>query len=63
VQAFDKQLQKELKLFAKKGVLGKLSYPDEYEKTNDISHQLPTVKQLIEDASENKFHQQTCILK
>jgi hypothetical protein len=61
IQAIDEQLKVELSLFAKKGVLGRIKYRSEYEKIESFIPQLPKVKQLITQASENKFQQQACL--
>ncbi|GAB2688409.1 hypothetical protein Q4574_13525 [Aliiglaciecola sp. 3_MG-2023] len=61
IQSINEQLKPELKLFAKKGVLGRMSYRDEYQKIEGFMSKIENVKRLIRVASENKFQQQRCL--
>ena len=61
IEVIDNQLVDELRLFAKKGVLGRIKYGDEYQKIESFITQLPKVNQLIIQSSENKFQQQQCL--
>ncbi|WP_342805922.1 hypothetical protein [Alteromonas sp. M12] len=62
IQSINEQLKPELKLFAKKGILGRISYRDEYQKIESFMPKIANIKRLIRQASENKYKQQRCLL-
>ncbi|MEP4890763.1 MAG: hypothetical protein ABJV04_12110 [Aliiglaciecola sp.] len=61
IQSINEQLKDELRLFAKKGVLGRISHRDEYQKIEGFMPKIANVKRLIREASENKYKHQRCL--
>ncbi|GAC16241.1 hypothetical protein [Aliiglaciecola lipolytica] len=61
MRRINEQLKDELSLFTKKGVLGRMTYRQEYQRIESHFEQIPAVRSLIAQASENKFQQQRCL--
>ncbi|MGB0732996.1 MAG: hypothetical protein ACPGPF_04500, partial [Pontibacterium sp.] len=56
----DRRLSEELKIFSQKGLIGKLSYGDQYQAMYDASLAIPNLKTLMSQTSKDKLVHEQC---